>query len=65
VRLLPEPRHIDDQIEWLDDSHVLYALTHSISASVRRSDVWKIATDGSSAPTVFIADAESPAIVKP
>jgi hypothetical protein len=65
VRLLPEPRHIDDQIEWLDDSHVLYALTHSISASVRRADVWRIATDGSSAPTVFIADAESPAIVKP
>lgn len=65
VRLLPEPRNIDDQIEWLDDRHVLYAVTHSISASVRRADVWTLATDGASAPTLFLADAESPAVVRP
>jgi Tol biopolymer transport system component len=25
VRQLPESKHIDDQIEWLDDGHILYA----------------------------------------
>jgi hypothetical protein len=65
VRLLPEPRHIDDQIEWLDDGNILYGLGHSTSASPRRSDVWKLATDGKSEPTLFIADAESPAVVRP
>jgi hypothetical protein len=65
IRLLPEPRHVDDQIEWLDDGHVLYAVTHSIGASQRRADVWKLATDGSNAPTLFIADAESPSVVRP
>jgi hypothetical protein len=64
IHLLPEPRHVDDQIEWLDDAHVLYGLGHSLSASVRRSDVWELAADGSSAPVLFLADAESPAIVR-
>ena len=63
--LLPEPRHVDDQIEWLDDGHILYGLGHSLSAAQRRSDVWVLATDGASEPAIFIADAESPAVVRP
>jgi len=65
VRLLPEPKHIDDQIEWLDDANILYAVGHSTSAAQRRADVWKLAIDGSSPPTIFLADAESPAVVRP
>jgi len=65
VRLLPEPRHIDDQIEWMDEGHILYAVGHSISAPLRRSDIWMLSTDGASAPMLFIADAESPAVVRP
>jgi len=65
VRLLPEPKHIDDQIEWLDDAHILYAVGHSVSAVQRRADVWKLAIDGGSPPTIFLADAESPAVVRP
>jgi hypothetical protein len=64
VHLLPEPRHIDDQIEWLDDAHVLYGVGHSLSAAVRRADVWELSADGSSAPVLFLADAESPAVVR-
>jgi len=63
--LLPESRHVDDQIEWLDDGHILYGLGHSLSAAQRRSDVWMLATDGASEPAIFIADAESPAVVRP
>jgi hypothetical protein len=65
VRLLPESKHIDDQIEWLDDANILYAVGHSTGATLRRSDVWKLAIDGASAPSVFLADAESPAVVRP
>ena len=65
VTLLPEPKHIDDQIEWLDEGHILYAVGHSPSAAQRRSDVWKLAIDGASPPSLFIPDAESPAVVHP
>jgi hypothetical protein len=65
VRQLPEPKHIDDQIEWLDDGHVLYAVGHTASASVRRADIWALAIDGASPPSMFLADAESPAVVRP
>jgi hypothetical protein len=65
VRLLPEPKHIDDQIEWLDDATILYAVGHSASSARRRADIWKLAIDGNSPPSVFLADAESPAIVRP
>jgi len=65
VRLLPEPKHIDDQIEWLDDGHILYAVGHSVSAALRRADVWSLAIDGASPPSLFIRDAESPAVVRP
>ena len=65
VRQLPEPKHIDDQIEWLDDGHILYAVGHSTSAAQRRADIWTLAIDGASPPVVFLNDAESPAIVRP
>jgi len=61
--VLPETRNLDDQIEWLDDEHVLYAIAEPGAAPVR-SSVWKLRTDGSQPPTLFIADAASPAIVR-
>ena len=64
VRQLPESKHIDDQIEWLDDEHILYAVGHSASATVRRADIWKIAIDGATPSSIFLADAESPAVVR-
>jgi len=64
VRQLPESKHIDDQIEWLDDGHILYAVGHSASATVRRADIWTIAIDGGSPSSIFLADAESPAVVR-
>jgi len=64
VRQLPEPKHMDDQIEWLDDGHVLYAVGHSTSAAIRRADIWQLAIDGASPPSLFLTDAESPAVVR-
>jgi hypothetical protein len=61
--VLPESRSVDDQAEWLDDDHVLYALSREGSEATT-SDVWVMAADGSSAPQVFIPQASSPAVVR-
>jgi hypothetical protein len=57
-----EPRSIDDQIEWLDDGHVLYAGSQSSqSADV---DVYIAAIEGGEPARVFIPSAESPIVVR-
>ena len=62
VTLLPEPRSIDDQIEWLDDDTVLYGMPRDGEAGT--SDVWSLAADGSSPPQVFLEHAWSPSVVR-
>jgi Tol biopolymer transport system component len=62
VRLLPEQRGIDDQIEWLDDDTILYGLPRE--DAVGDSDVWMLAADGSSPPELFIEHAWSPSVVR-
>jgi len=62
VRGLPEPRSIDDQIEWRDDDTILYGMPRP--DSVGDSDVWMLAADGSSAPEVLIEHAWSPSVVR-
>jgi hypothetical protein len=52
---LAEPRSIDDQVEWLDDGHVLYGTQNT---------VFTVPADGSGRPARFLADADSPAVVR-
>ncbi|OLC37277.1 MAG: hypothetical protein AUH81_06540 [Candidatus Rokubacteria bacterium 13_1_40CM_4_69_5] len=52
---LAESRSIDDQIEWLDDGHVLYAIA---------PDVWTVPADGSGEPRPFLRRALSPAVIR-
>jgi hypothetical protein len=61
--LLPERRSVDDQVAWLDDDTVLYALplTGRLGGE---SDVWAMAADGSSRPRLLIKQAASPAVVR-
>jgi hypothetical protein len=61
--LLPERRSVDDQVAWLDDDTVLYALplTGRLGGE---SDVWAMAADGSSRPRLLIEQAASPAVVR-
>jgi hypothetical protein len=59
---LPETRTVDDQPEWLDSEHVLYALPREGTGS---SDVWVIGADGSGTPHILVANAFSPAVVRP
>jgi len=61
VRVLPEERGIDDQIEWLDDDTILYGMPRAQTRG--DSDVWALEVDGSSDPRILIEHAWSPAVV--
>ena len=62
-KLLPEKRSVDDQVEWLDDSTLLYGMPRTDSPG--DSDVWSIDADGASAPKRIIQHAWSPSVVRP
>lgn len=57
---LAETRSVDDQIEWLDDSTVVYAVDTGIGAP----SLYSAPADGSGQPALFVADADSPAIAR-
>jgi hypothetical protein len=59
---LAENRSIDDQIEWLDDEHVLYGLSEDPSGGV--TDVWSVPADGTGNPSRLLAGAWSPGAVQ-
>jgi hypothetical protein len=57
-RLSAEDRRVDDQVEWLDNSHILYNMTGE------HNDVYVLAVDNSQPPRVFRRDAYSPGLVR-
>lgn len=57
---LPETRSIDDQLAWLDDSHVMYGVPRDGG----HSDVWVSPLSGGT-PRLLVPDADSPAMVRP
>jgi hypothetical protein len=60
---LAEPRSVDDQAEWLDDTHVVYGLPRDAKGSAS-SDIWVVPADGTGTPKVLVADAWSPAVIR-
>jgi hypothetical protein len=52
---LAETRPIDDQAEWLGDDRVLYR---------SGEEVWEVQADGTGRPRLFLASADSPAVVR-
>jgi hypothetical protein len=59
VTLLPEKRSIDDQVEWQDNSHILYGVGEPLSAE---TDVWRVNADGSGKPQRVMSGAWSPSV---
>jgi hypothetical protein len=51
-----ETRPIDDQVEWLDDQHLLYRDGET---------TWVVNADGSGEPRLWMKASDSPAIVRP
>ena len=56
-----ESRSIDDQVEWLDDQHLLYSVPRRTTSI---SDVWSVAVDGDAPARIFLSQAESPIVVR-
>ena len=54
-----EKRSVDDQVEWLDNTHVIYHLPSSEGA-----DIWSLRTDRSEAPRLLIKGGYSPAVLR-
>ena len=50
-----ETRSIDDQVEWLDDEHIVYA---------SGADLWVARADGKGTPRLLVNQALSPAVVR-
>lgn len=61
--VLAESRSVDDQVEWLDNGHLLYSLPRS-GTQATTSDVWQVPADGTGSPSVLISGAASPAVVR-
>jgi len=61
---LAETRSVDDQVEWLDNDHILYGMPRTGQNGAATDDVWVVPADGSGAPRVFVHDAWSPAVVR-
>lgn len=61
--LVAETRSVDDQVEWLDDEHVVYGLPRE-GADAAVSDVWVARADGEGRPQVLVPEAWSPAVVR-
>lgn len=61
-RVLDEGRSVDDQVEWLDDSTLLYGLPRAGTPGV--TDIWRIGLGAGVAPHRLVTDAWSPSVVQ-
>jgi hypothetical protein len=59
-----ESRSVDDQVEWLDNGRILYALPDDAEQSTAATNVWSLAADGTGAPTMLLPLAYSPAVLR-
>jgi hypothetical protein len=63
VTPLAETRSVDDQVEWLDNTHVLYALPRG-GTHPEVDDIWSVPTSGTGQPKLLIPQASSPAVIR-
>ena len=59
---LAESRSVDDQVEWLDDEHILYGLPQETGSPT--AHVWVLPADGSGEPELFLGEASSPTVLR-
>ena len=62
--LVAEERYVDEQLEWLDDGHILYTQAAEAATSRAVTDVWVIPSDGSGEPALLLHAAASPTPVR-
>jgi Tol biopolymer transport system component len=61
---LGETRSVDEQVEWLDNDTILYAVhPEGRDTAVQPAfDIWKLAIADGSEPVLFLPNADSPAV---
>jgi hypothetical protein len=59
---LAEKEDVDDQVEWLDNTRILYQKADD--ASQTRMSVFVVPADGSGNPKIFLQNATSPAVIR-
>ena len=59
---LAESRSVDDQVEWLDEGSILYALPEAPGSPI--AHVWALPADGSGRPEIFLEQASSPTALR-
>jgi hypothetical protein len=62
--LTAESRSVDDQVEWLDDGHILYGLPDDPGGGFSVTNIWMLGIDAGGPPRVFIHQAWSPSVVR-
>jgi hypothetical protein len=60
--LARETRNVDDQVDWIDNREIAYALPDDTTPAA--TNAWALAIDGSSAPRLLAPLAYSPAVVR-
>jgi Tol biopolymer transport system component len=58
-----ETRSVDDQMAWLDDATIAYAVPRT-APGVASSDIWSVRADGTGEPQLIVRDAFSPAAIR-
>jgi hypothetical protein len=61
--LATETRNVDDQVEWLNDREIVYAMPDDAQAPTAATQLWALAVDGRSPPRAHSRFAYSPAVV--
>ena len=61
---LAETRSVDDQVEWMDNDHILYALTENEKGASASTDIWVLPTKPDSPPEILLKGGFSPAVVR-
>lgn len=56
-----ETRSVDDQVEWLDDAHIAYALPDRDDQATAALNIWALRVDGTAKPRLLVPLASSPA----
>jgi hypothetical protein len=62
--LSAETHSVDDQVEWLDDGHILYSLPDDGPPATIATNVWVLPVDGSGPPQILLRQAYSPVVVR-
>ena len=59
-----ETRSVDDQVEWLNNDHLLYALSESENGSSASTDLWTIPATADGTPQLLLQGAFSPGVTR-